>query len=47
MDPSNELAIEAQDAREWELSDEELDRQHGPARLCPVTAIPPTIMCAR
>ena len=26
MEPSNELTIDTQDAREWELSDEELDR---------------------
>jgi hypothetical protein len=31
MEPSNELAIEAPDEREWELTDEELDRTNGAA----------------
>jgi hypothetical protein len=33
MEPRDELTIETQDEREWELSDEELDRTDD-ARAC-------------
>ena len=37
MEASNELLVEAQDEREWELSDEELDRID--VRYCPGRSI--------
>lgn len=33
MEPRNELTIEAEAAREWELRDEELDRTYEAPRL--------------
>jgi hypothetical protein len=35
---TSEITIDTQDTREWELSDEELDRPTRDVRLCPMPA---------
>jgi hypothetical protein len=44
----NELTMEAQDGREWELSDEELERASGGVlAVFTVPPLPPTPFCNR